>query len=203
MPYLWRKLTPEQREELLQRRMELRRPWHSPPHRGSEVPLSYHITAACFEHMPRIGFSAERMEEMCAALLDVFETHGAKVHAWCVLPNHYHALVFTGNVLEVLDELGRMHGRLSFAWNGEEKQRGRKVWYGAVEREMRGERHFWATMNYIHHNPVRHRYVRRWQDWPYGSAVEFLQRMDRKEVETIWKKYPLLDYGKGWDEPDL
>ena len=140
---------------------------------------------------------------MGAALLAAFEEHGAKVHAWCVLPNHYHALILTDQVLAVLATLGQMHGRLSFQWNGEEHIRGRKVWYGAVERAMRGERHFWATMNYVHHNPVRHRYVKRWQDWPYGSAVEFLARMERAEVEAIWQEYPVLEYGAGWDEPGL
>lgn len=203
MAYLWRQLTDAQREELLLHRMENRRPWHSPPHRGSEIPLSYHITAACFEHAPHIGYSPARMEETGAALLTAFDVHAAKVHAWCVLPNHYHALIFTDQVLELLATLGQMHGRLSFQWNGEERTRGRKVWYGAVEREMRGERHFWATMNYVHHNPVRHRYVKRWQDWPYGSAVEFLARMERAEVEAIWQAYPVLEYGAGWDEPGM
>lgn len=96
-----------------------------------------------------------------------------------------------------------MHGRLSFEWNREEGTRGRQNWCGAVERTMRGERHYWATMNYIHNNPVRHRYVERWQDWPYGSAIEFLEQMERVEVEAIWREYPVLDYGAGWDEPEM
>jgi putative transposase len=64
---------------------------------------------------------------------------------------------------------------------------------------MKSERHFWATMNYVHHNPVYHPYVERWQDWPWSSAAEFLEQVGRERTEQIWREYPILDYGKKWD----
>ena len=200
--YLWRKLTPKQRDELLAWRKHQGLPWHRPPHRAGEK-TRYHFTAACFEHRHHIGHSRERMESFCATLLGVFAQRDALIHAWCVLPNHYHALVETTVILEVLADLGRMHGRLSFDWNGEEQTRGRQVWCGAVERYMRNDRHFWATINYVQNNPVHHGYVARWQDWPYSSAAEYLAQMGHDEAERIWKEYPILGYGKGWDDPDL
>jgi putative transposase len=129
--------------------------------------------------------------------------HRPSIHAWCVLPNHYHALIETREILAVLADLGRMHGRLSFHWNGEERTRGRQVWCGAVERYLRSDAHFWATMNYVHHNPVHHRYAQRWQDWPFSSATEYLTQMGHAEAARVWEEYPVLDYGKGWDDPEL
>jgi putative transposase len=201
--YIWRRLTPEQRKELMASRRERHHAWHRPPHRSAAIPLSYHITAACYEHAPFIGHSPERMDSMSSELLTAFETNECRVHAWCVLPNHYHALITTDKVLDVLKSLAKMHGRLSFRWNGEENTRGRQVWCGAVEREMRGERHFWATMNYVHHNPVKHNYVDRWNDWPYSSAPEYLASVSREEAESIWREYPVLDYGAGWDDAEV
>jgi putative transposase len=58
-------------------------------------------------------------------------------------------------------------------------------------------------MNYVHHNPVHHRYVSCWEDWPYSSARDFLHDVGREEAAGIWRRYPLLDYGKGWDEPEM
>ena len=200
--YIWRKLTLKQQEELLVWRKRQGLPWHRPPHRASEK-VRYHVTAACFEHRPLIGYSRERMECFCGRLLAVLTNRGALIHAWCVLPNHYHALIETTVILEVLADLGRMHGRLSFDWNGQEQTRGRQVWCGASERYMRNDRHFWATINYVHNNPVHHRYVRRWQDWPYSSASEYLAEMGQNEATRIWKEYPILGYGKGWDDPSL
>jgi putative transposase len=39
---------------------------------------------------------------------------------------------------------------------------------------MKSERHFWVTLNYVHHNPVHHGYVKRWLDWPWSSARQYL-----------------------------
>lgn len=54
-------------------------------------------------------------------------------------------------------------------------------------------------MNYVHHNPVRHRYVKRWQEWPFCSAGAFLEAVGRETAEEIWREYPLLDFGEEWD----
>jgi len=143
------------------------------------------------------------MDEFSAALLAVLDEHATLTHAWCVLPNHYHALVEAPDVLRLLHKIGRLHWRTSFAWNGEEAIRGRQVFHRATERAMRSERHFWATMNYIHNNPVHHRYVDRWTDWPWGNAAEFLETMGRTEAERIWHEYPLRDYGAKWDSAEL
>ena len=68
---------------------------------------------------------------------------------------------------------------------------------------MRSDRHFWATLNYVHHNPVHHAYVASWTDWLWSSAPEYLARMDPNEAKRIWHEYPLGEYGKGWDDPEM
>jgi putative transposase len=199
--YIWRKLTPKQRGELLAWRKRRSLPWHRPPHHPSDK-TRFHITAACFEHRDYIGHSSERIEAFCGRFLETLSRRGL-VHAWCVLPNHYHALIETTFIAELLSELGKMHGSLSYQWNGEEDVRGRQVWCGVAERYMRNDHHFWATLNYVHNNPVRHGYVRRWQEWPYSSAEEYLASFGPVQALRIWKDYPILEYGKGWDDPHL
>ena len=201
MAYLWRQLSDTQRSELLEWRRDRGRPWHSPPHRPNEGFLRYHITASCFDHHPNIGLSPSRAEAFAQELLAVLSQGKNQVHAWCVLPNHYHALVATENVLGLLREIGRMHGRTSHAWNGEENSRGRQVFFRAVERAIRSDRHFWATINYVHHNPVHHGYVSNWTHWPWSSARQYLEQTDPHEAQRIWLEYPILEYGKGWDDP--
>ena len=201
--YRWRRLTPDQRAELLAWRKARGRPWHSPPHRPNFGHMRFHITAACHEHRPYIGQRPERMEAFAHDLLGVLAAHASQTFAWCVLPNHYHALVEAPDILGLLRELGRFHGRTSHAWNGEENVRGRKVFFRTVERAMRSERHFWATLNYVHHNPVHHGYVERWTDWLWSSATEFLAQSDPDEAKRIWWEYPLDEYGKGWDDAGM
>ena len=126
-----------------------------------------------------------------------------QIFAWVVLPNHYHVLVHAPDLQGSLKSLGLLHGRSSYRWNAEEECRGRKVWYRAAETAMKAERHYWVTLNYVLHNPVRHGYVARWQDWPFSSAAHYLAEVDREEAERRWREYPLLDYGEVWDPPGL
>lgn len=201
--YIWRTLTPQQQLNVFHERLTRNRPWHSPPHRPSFVSNTFHITAACYEHAPYIGHAPDRMDAFSESLLAACSLHAQKISAGCLLPNHYHVLLTTPDILALLAELGRLHGRSSHQWNGEEQTRGRQVFHRAAEREMRSERHFYATLNYVHHNPVRHGYVTRWDQWPWSSAVQFLQQTDRAEAERIWRTYPLRDYGNGWDDAEL
>jgi len=139
------------------------------------------------------------MTQCEADVLEICEKLSLTIHAWCVLPNHYHVLITTEQIKDLRHHLGLFHGRSSFVWNGEDNQRGRQVWYNCFERPMKSERHFWAILNYVHHNPIHHGYVERWQDWPWSSARIFLDGVGKTKAKVIWKKYPILDYGKGWD----
>lgn len=201
--YLWRRLNTSQREELLAWRKARGYPWHSPPHRPNFGHLRFLISAACYEHRCYIGHNPARMDDFARDLLGLFAAHATQTFAWCVLPNHYHVLVEAADVKHLLLEVGLFHGRTSHAWNGEEETRGRQVFFRAVERAMRSERHYLATLNYVHHNPVRHGYAALWTDWPWSSATEYLAQTGMDEAKHIWREYPIEDYGKGWDEPEL
>lgn len=183
--------------------LELRKarnlPWHTPPHLDFEVAKQYLVSASCYEHAFIIGKNPKRMTECESEILSFLRELCSRVYAWCVLPNHYHALVRTERIKELRQNIAQFHGRSSYNWNGEDDRRGRQVWYNCFERPMKSERHFFATLNYVHNNPVHHGYVKRWQDWPWSSATRFLERMGHEKAKEIWSRYPVLDYGKNWD----
>ena len=193
-------MSKETRRDVLEWRKAQQRPWHSPPHWKSDRTDRYLLTASCFEHTPVIGRTAERLGEFENSLLETLSEHTKHIHAWVILPNHYHALVSTSDPLTILLMLGKLHGRTSFQWNGEENERGRQIWASAAETAMKSERHFWATINYIHHNPVKHGLVKSWQEWPFSSATQFLEAKGRLEAERLWREFPIGEYGKGWDD---
>ena len=192
-------MTAEERIKTLNERKKRGVLWHAPPNFKYEGNIRFILTAACFEHKPIIGKSSERMAECEQEILEACANCGAKVYAWCVLPNHYHLLLQTDKMAELKRRLGKFHGSSSFRWNGEDNQRGRTVWYRCFERQIKSERHFWASLNYIHHNPVHHGYVKSWQEWIYSDANRFIENFGREKTLEIWREYPILDYGKGWD----
>ncbi len=197
--YRWRKLTPEQRQETLEQRKLQHRPKHSPPHYSDGKGL-YLITSTCYEHQPWIGTNDQRMDEFSANLLEALRKNSQRIDAWVLLPNHYHAVVLTDSCPELLRDLGKLHGRSSFLWNGQDNARGRKVWFNTLERRISSDAHHIAAIQYVHHNPVKHGYVRKWNEWKWSSASEYLERIGRAEAERRWKEYPLLNFGVGWDD---
>jgi REP-associated tyrosine transposase len=192
-------MTSEERAVAMARRLQLQRPWHSPPRFDCEGHRDYHLSAACYEHRPHIGNSLDRMHQFSDALLVLAACAGVTIHAWCVLPNHYHLLVGLDDLRGFVAELGRLHGRSSYQWNGEDGTRGWQVFCSVSDRAIRSESHFWATVNYVHHNPVKHGYATDWHEWAWSSAAEYLARVGREEATRVWERYPILEYGAGWD----
>jgi putative transposase len=197
--YEYRRMTAEQRHEAVVYLRLRERPWHSPPHWEFAGDLQFMISGACYEHVPIIGMNHQRMSDCEESLLTLCAEFATALYAWCVLPNHYHLLLRTDCLNQLRAELGKFHGRTSFTCNGEDSSRGRKVWHNCLDRGIKSHGHFWASMNYIHNNPVHHGYVARWQDWPWSSAAQWLDRVGHDTAAKIWREYPPLDYGKTWD----
>ena len=196
--YEWRKMTQAQRADVLRQRRQCRRPWHSPPHFGTEPDL-YHISAACYEHRQIIS-TPERLTEFEAKLLSGLAESGvAEVRAWVVLPNHYHLLLKT-SLPEFGKWIGRVHNQTSTKWNGEDCERGRKVWHRYSDRRIRGDIHYYRTLNYIHANPVKHGFAAKSREWPWSSYATYETQFGRDTLVQWWRDYPITGYGKGWDD---
>ena len=199
--YNWRQMTEAQRAATLRLRKQLGQPWHGPPH-GFEKRW-HHVSAACYDHCPIIGVTPERLAAFEKDLLCALAPVSEGVSAWCVLPNHYHLLLQCMNLPAVRKALGALHGRTSHEWNATDGAGGRTCWHRCLPKPVKSESHRWATLNYIHHNPVHHGYVKRWQEWPFSSAEQYLETVGREFAERIWSEHPLFDYGKGWDKPEM
>jgi len=127
------------------------------------------------------------------------EKEWAKVCAWVVLPNHYHVLVSVDLHL-FSGWIRRVHNGTATEWNRVDRIPGRKVWHRFSDRLIRSDRHYWASVNYIHGNPVKHGHVGKAEDWPCSSIHRYLDDIGKEELMDMVKQYPVDDYGKGWDE---
>ena len=195
--YDYQKWTPEQREAALAERKAHDYPQHGPPH--IEAATGWRIiSGACFEHRP-ILLTAKRLAWFENELLSHIRQQRLPCAAWVVLPNHYHLLVKIDDIKAFSGAQGQLHGRTSFQINREDDQVGRKVWFRCEDRCMRSERHYYTTVNYIHNNPVKHEYAKKWGDWLYSSFGWYLERKGRDWLVDLWREYPVLNYGDKWD----
>jgi putative transposase len=199
MPYEYRKLSPKEREEIVEFRKQKGYPRHAPPHPFREQG-TYLITAANFEHK-EIMISSERRTKFQETLLNGFHEVNAEIVGWVILSNHYHVLVTTESLNLVSNVVQIIHGRTSRDWNLQDGLTGkRRVWYRFSDRMMRDERQLNQTLNYIHYNPVKHGYVRDVYYWQWSSLFLYENEKGQEWLKTQWKKYvPPVDFGKDWD----
>lgn len=195
--YEYRKLTSEQKAELVAQRLARGFPPHSPPH-PIRLQTFYLLTAACYEHQHHLSQQSRR-QQLLNLIFEKFINEGMEIRAWVILPNHYHLLVYVPN----FDRLGKIfnliHGSTSRQWNLQENTIGRKIWYSYSDRAIRSQRHYYTTLNYIHYNSVKHGHVKSPYDWAESSVYWYLETYGREWLRDSWVKYPLKSYGKGWD----
>jgi REP element-mobilizing transposase RayT len=110
----------------------------------------------------------------CARIVAEALLHGDgqryALQAWCVMPNHVHALIATNAETEL--------GQIVHAWKRFTTRRinrllGRTgpVWAkDYFDRFIRNDQHFETTQSYIERNPVAAGLCDAPEDWPFSSA---------------------------------
>jgi len=195
--YQYRKLTDQEKADILRQRKARGYPPHSPPLLGIDD-RHYLLTAACYEHRAIINTQSRR-QVLTDTIFEIFVSRGMNILAWVILPNHYHLLVNV-TMFGHLSEIFRLiHGRTATQWNREDGQLGRKVRHRFSDRAIRNEGHYYTTLNYIHFNPVKHGHCASPYDWDASSVHWYLEEMGRAWLRDVWSQYPVLDYGKKWD----
>ncbi|MBT3313743.1 MAG: transposase [Anaerolineae bacterium] len=200
MPYEYRKLSPEERKEVVEGRKQQGYPAHSPPHPLREEG-TYLITAANYEHK-HILENPTRRTAFEMLLIKSFQEVSAEIIAWVILTNHYHLLLNIESFEIISDILQYIHGSTSHQWNKEDGQTGkRKVWYRFSDRMIRNEKHLQRTLNYVHYNPVKHGLVEDVYAWKWSSLFLYEDEKGKTWLQENWKKYkPSSHFGKDWDD---
>jgi len=195
--YNYRKLTPEQKAEVLNDRIFKGYPLHEPPHLH-KVEGWFLITSATYEHQPHFH-SEEHTLWLIEELFRELNIAGITCNGWVVLPNHYHLLVQCNPLSTISEPLRRVHARTARELNAREGITGRRIWYRFTDRAIRNDRHYYTTLNYIHYNPTKHGYVEKPLDWTCSSVHWYLEHFGIEWLRDSWRQHPIRDYGKGWD----
>ncbi len=195
--YKYRKLNEIQKQDVLNYRKFSQLPLHEPPHFFDDIIKTYILTASIFEHK-NIMNTAERRKSFEFMMLNEISTIG-NIFAWCILPNHYHFLAKV-NLKDFSKTISKLHRKTAFEWNKEDKTMKRVVWFRYSDRKIRNSNHFWASVNYINSNPVKHHQVKNALDWETSSIHGHISEHGRDKLVQLWESYPVLGYGKGWDD---
>lgn len=159
--------------------------WPPAPSRRGLPPGAYIVTAGTYLKRPHLN-SEEKLDLHLRLLHDCAIEFGWRLEAWAVFSNHYH---FVGHKSEesasLEDFLEKLHGCSSREVNRLDGILGRKVWFRYLDKELTFERSYFARLNYVHNNPVKHRLVTDARAYRWCSAEWFFREADEPFYRTI------------------
>ena len=136
-----------------------------------------HLIEKCLDR--GFGSCLLRLAEVAAVVEDAllfFDGERYQMHAWCVMPNHVHALFTPDSTVSMSVVLHSWKSFTTHRINAKLGRRGTLWQEDYFDRFIRNQEHFENALDYIHANPVRAGLCARPQDWQFTSA-----RYDRPE----------------------
>lgn len=153
----------------------------------------YFLTAASLKK-EKIFDNNSKLEIIKKQLILAINKFNVTMHAWVLLSNHYHLLFSLPRGRELSAFIGFINGSSSYQINKLKNRKGRKVWWNYWDKNIGGESDFYRRINYIHHNPVRHRYVKSDADYLFSSYNYYENRYGRDFLLDIESEYPIIDF---------
>ena len=139
----------------------------------------------------------EKKKILYQALKKSLKNYSYSPYAWVILSNHYH-LLFKAKKGEDLGLFISSLGSLSSKdLNKLENQKGRSIWYQYWDYCPRNEKDIYLHLNYIHHNPVKHKYVKTQEEVLKNEFCSYRQWMNKRSEEWMgdcFVTYPILDF---------
>lgn len=158
---------------------------HAPIHRLSEHG-TYIVTASTLgkEHFFR---SEEKLTLLESKLLLFAKQRQVILEAWAVFSNHYHFVAHaTAGENQLPDLIRDLHYATAEEINRQDGSSGRHVWFNYWDTKLTFEKSYFARLNYVHQNAVKHGLVERASDYPWCSAAWFERIATRPQVKTIY-----------------
>ena len=142
---------------------------HAPIHRLGSHGV-FMVTGATLykEHLFK---GEEHLTLLEGCLLSLSKKYDWQLEAWSVFSNHYH---FVGRGGQESQNLGlflnHLHSESARRLNSLDQIQGRQVWYNFWDTKLTYERSYFARLNYVHQNPVKHGLVLVANQYPWCSV---------------------------------
>ena len=131
------------------------------------------------------------MKALHDGLLKYAHIYHWRLEAWAVFPNHYHFVAHSPEDAE--DGAASLSGLLAdfhqsaSSWVNELDGRvGRKVWHNFWETRLTYQKSYFARLNYVHQNAVKHGVVPVANQYPWCSSQWFERTATRAQVNAIY-----------------
>ena len=160
------------------------------PQRAAEGGLVYHVLNRANARMT-IFHDDEDYAAFEQVLQQAVERTSTRLLAYCVMPNHWHLIVWP----RTDGELSRFVGWLTLThtqrWHAHRHSTGTgHVYQGRFKSfPIQEDEHFFAAVRYVERNAMRAKLVRRAEQWRWGSLARW--HRGRAEDKALLSAWPL------------
>lgn len=152
----------------------------------------YFLTVTCYKKQFLFKNKEKVISQTIFQTIQEFKYH---LYAWVILLNHLHLLFKMDKSFKRFITI--LNGRIAYQINQLDNLRGRKVIYQYWDYCIRSEADFYKHFNYIHHNPVKHGYVKNQKEvlnYPFSSYKHWSIKKSREWLDSCYESYPIIDF---------
>jgi putative transposase len=167
---------------------------HHPPHIYLDNAI-YFISAHTYDDLPLL--TDKRKYELHDLLINLLSNYNYELITYSIVPNHYHLLFKALSADNLPDLFQKLHGSLSFKWNKEDNQRGRKIFQNYWDYCTKDDNDFWTHFNYINLNPIKHGLVKNLtelKDYKFCGYSDWLNKKGIEWMTEILENYPIINF---------
>jgi putative transposase len=133
----------------------------------------------------------DRLAVLQRGLFRVTQDFGWQLEAWAIFSNHYHFIAHSPEDAPDSRSLSQMlavlHTKTARWINRLDQQLHREVWHNYWESAITHPRSYFARLNYVHQNAVKHGLVPVANQYPWCSAAWLERESTPAQVRTIYR----------------
>ncbi len=171
---------------------------HRPPHLLLDNE-KYFITSRTVDWSPFLD-SDEKKKILYDCILKALMKFNYICDSWVILDNHYQLVIGVKNSQYLPLFIKQINGGSSRLINKIDNLLNRTIWDQYWDTILDDEKNYWTHINYNHHNPVKHGYVKKMEDYRWSSINEHINKYGHEAVYETFKNYPVIDFTPPWDK---
>lgn len=163
---------------------------HNPPHLFVQN-CKYFITASTYLKKPFL-VSQSSKSHLLESITKGCNKHDWMLEDWVILDDHYHLMLQAPegsiNLSKMISEIHRFTA-LWMKKNVEEVESAKRIFWNYWDSCITFERSYFARLNYIYFNPVKHGYVEFPENYLFGS-YHYRVGVEKEYLESLRRDYP-------------
>ncbi len=170
---------------------------HRPPHIFLDN-SKYFLAVRTYDWLPFFN-TDDKKQSLLHCIFKSLDKYNYTCDSWVILNNHYQLVTNVKNSKNLSSFIKQINGKSSMLINKYDNCLGRKVWKQYWDTILDTEKSYWTHINYNHHNPVKHGYVKKMEDYKWSDFNEHIKKYGAEAVYERFELYPVMDFTLSWE----